>query len=360
MHIGIAGLPYSGKTTIFATLLKHKTAEAGHHKHEAERGIVKVPDERLERLAAMFNPRKKVNATIEYLKVQGFESGAEKPQGMPAQFLANMKNVDAILLMVRAFESDRHPHPWGRIDPAGDIEFINTEFLLSDLAIVETRVERLEKSLAKTRLEREQHELALMLRCKAQLEQEKPLRELAVSGEEEKMLRAYQFLTAKPLLYVLNIAENEIPQAAEMEKKLAHVIAPKTALTSLSAEIEKEIAELSADDAAVFMQDLGITEPALHKLIRVSYELLGLISFFTVGEDECRAWTIRAGTKAQQAAGEIHSDLERGFIRAETVHYRDLIAHGSLHACKEKGLLRLEGKEYVVQDGDVLNIRFNA
>ncbi len=360
MQIGIAGLPYSGKTTIFATLLQHKIAEAGHHKHEAERGVVRVPDQRLERLTAMFNPKKKVNATIEYVKVQGFESGAEKPQGMPPQFLANMKNVDAILLMVRAFENDIYPHPLGRLDPAKDIEFINMEFLLSDLAIVETRVERLEKSIAKTKQEREQHELALMLRCQAQLEQEKPLRELPVSGEEEKMLRTYQFLTAKPLLFVLNISENKIAQAAELEKSLAPFLAPKCALTSLSAEIEKEISELNEEDAAVFMQDLGIAEPALHKLIRVSYELLGLISFFTVGEDECRAWTIRAGTKAQPAAGEIHSDLERGFIRAETVHYNELIACGSLHACKEKGLLRLEGKEYVVKDGDVLNIRFNA
>ncbi len=360
MQIGIAGLPYSGKTTIFATLLKHKIVEAGHHKHEAERGVVKVPDERLERLTAMFNPKKKVNATIEYVKVQGFESGEEKPKGLPAPFLANMKNVDAILLMVRAFENATSPHPFGRIDPGKDIEFIQTEFLLSDLAIVEARVEKLEKSILKTKLEREQRELEVMRRCQAQLEQEKPLRELAFSGEEEKLLRTYQFLTAKPLLYVLNISESEIPQAAEKEKGLARFLTPKCALTSLSAEIEKEISELSDEDAAVFMQDLGITEPALHKLIRVSYELLGLIAFFTVGEDECRAWTIRAGTKAQQAAGEIHSDLERGFIRAETVHYGELIAQKSLHACKEKGLLRLEGKEYVVKDGDILNIRFSA
>ena len=360
MQIGIAGLPASGKATIFATLLKHKTSEGGHHKHEAERGVVKVPDDRLERLTAMFNPKKKVNAVIEYVKVQGFEGGGEKPQGLPPQFLANMKTVEAILLMVRAFENDLAPHPFGRLDPAKDIAFINTEFLLSDLAIVETRVERLVKSLAKTKLEREQRELELLQRCQAQLEQEKPLREMALSADEEKMLRTYQFLTAKPVLYVLNIAENRIAQAAEMEKDLAGFLTPKCGLTSLSAEIEKEISELSEEDAAVFMQDLGITEPALHKLIRVSYELLGLISFFTVGEDECRAWTIRAGTKAQQAAGEIHSDLERGFIRAETVSCADLLTAGSLQACKEKGLLRLEGKEYVVKDGDILNIRHSG
>ncbi|MEK7729940.1 MAG: DUF933 domain-containing protein, partial [candidate division KSB1 bacterium] len=197
-------------------------------------------------------------------------------------------------------------------------------------------------------------------RCKIHLEEERPLREMALTLEEEKLLRTYQFLTAKPLLYVLNIAESKIAQAAELEKSLAKFLTPKCAITSLSAEIEKEISELGEDDAQVFMQDLGITEPALNKLIRVSYELLGLISFFTVGEDECRSWTIRSNTKAPQAAGAIHSDLERGFIRAETVHYNDLLALGSMHACKEKGVLRLEGKEYVVKDGDILNIRFSA
>ena len=360
MQIGIVGLPHAGKTTIFSTLLKHKVSEAGHHKHEAERGVVKVPDERLDRLTAMFNPKRQVNTTIEYVKVQGFESGAEKPQGLPPQFLANVKTVDAILLVVRAFENDNFPHPFGRIDPAKDIEFINTEFLLSDLGVLETRLERLEKSIQKTKEEKQIREQALLKQCQAQLEQEKPLRELMLSAEEEKMLRTYQFLTAKPLLYVINLAEGDIARAGEIEQGLARFLTPNCGLTSLSAEIEREITELSDEDAAVFMQDLGITEPALHKLIRASFQLLGLISFFTVGEDECRAWTIRAGTKAQQAAGAIHSDLERGFIRAETAHYDDLIACGSLHACKEKGLLRLEGKEYIVKDGDILNIRFNA
>jgi hypothetical protein len=359
MQIGIVGLPFSGKTTIFSTLLKHKSAEAGYHKHEAERGIVKVPDERLERLAEMFNPKRKVNATIEYVKVPGFESDGKAPKGLPPQFLANLKNVDAILLVVRDFENAMSPHPFGRVDPAQDIEFIRSEFLISDLALIEGRVEKVEKMLAKTKEEKYQKDLTLMQRCQAQLDQEKPLRELALSDEEEKMLRGYQFLTLKPLLYVVNISEDKISCATEVEKGLAHFLTPHCAMTSLSAEIEREISELSPEDAAVFMNDLGITEPALHKLIRASYELLGLISFFTVGEDECRAWTIRSGTNAQQAAGAIHSDLEKGFIRAETVHYRDLIATGSLSASKEKGLLRLEGKEYIVQDGDILNIRFN-
>jgi len=360
MQIGIVGLPFAGKTTIFSTLLKHKSGDAGYHKQEAERGIVKVPDERLERLTAMFNPKRQVNATIEYVKVPGFEGDGKEPKGLPAQFIGNLKTVDAILLVVRDFDNAMSPHPFGRIDPAKDIEFINSEFWLSDLALVESRVERLEKNAAKIKDPQNQKDLALMKRCKALLDQEKPLRELELTPEEDRAVRGYQFLTLKPLLYVVNIAENKIPQAAEIERNLSRLVTPHCALTSLSAEIEREISELSAEDAAVFMADLGIKEPALHKLIRTSYELLGLISFFTAGEDECRSWTIRAGANAQQAAGVIHSDLEKGFIRAETAHYEDLMKHGSFQACKEKGLLRLEGKEYIVKDGDILNIRFNV
>ncbi len=360
MQIGIVGLPFAGKTTIFSTLLKHKSGDAGYHKQEAERGIVKVPDERLERLTAMFNPKRQVNATIEYVKVPGFEGDGKEPKGLPAQFIGNLKTVDAILLVVRDFDNPMSPHPFGRIDPAKDIEFISSEFWLSDLALVESRIERMEKNAAKIKDLQNQKDLALMKRCKALLDEEKPLRELELAPEEDRALRGYQFLTLKPLLYVINIAENKIPQAAEIEKNLSRFVTPHCALTSLSAEIEREISELSPEDATVFMADLGIKEPALHKLIRTSYELLGLISFFTAGEDECRSWTIRAGMNAQQAAGVIHSDLEKGFIRAETAHFDDLMKHGSFHACKEKGLLRLEGKEYIVKDGDILNIRFNV
>ncbi|MCI0692765.1 redox-regulated ATPase YchF [candidate division KSB1 bacterium] len=360
MQIGIVGLPFAGKTTIFSTLLKHKSAEEGYHKHEAARGIVKVPDDRLDRLTAIFNPKRQVNATIEYVKVPGFEGDGKEPKGLPAQFIANLKNVDAILLVVRDFANEMYPHAFGRVDPAKDIAFINSEFWLSDLAIVEARLERLEKNVAKAKGEKNQKDLALMKRCKEQLDQEKPLRELELTPEDERLLKGYQFLTLKPLLYVINISEDKISSAAEIEKSLAQLLTPRCTLTSLSAEIEREISELNAEDAAVFMADLGIKEPALHKLIRTSYELLGLISFFTAGEDECRSWPIRAGTNAQQAAGVIHTDLEKGFIRAETVHYDDLIKHGSLQACREKGLLRLEGKEYIVKDGDILNIRFNV
>ena len=359
MEIGIIGLPYSGKSTIFSTLLKHR--EAVDSKHSAERGIVKIPDKRLDRLTELFQPKKKVHATIEYVKVPGLESGDKQGQGLPSKFLNNLKNVNALLIMVRDFENEYYPHPLNRIDPAADIRFINEEFLLSDLVLVESRYEKLSKLVMKTQDEKDKRELALFSRLKEQLEKERPLREISFDENEELILRGYQFITAKPVLYVINISEEQIGQASEIESALQDFVTPNCALTSLSAEIEKEISELNEQDAAEFMEDLGISEPALHKLIRTSHDLLGLISFFTVGEDECRSWTIPKNTSAQKAAGVIHSDLEKGFIRAETVHYDTLIElNGSLSACKEKGLLRLEGKEYIVQDGDILNIRFNV
>ncbi|HGY54667.1 MAG TPA: redox-regulated ATPase YchF [Caldithrix abyssi] len=359
MQIGIVGLPYAGKSTIFSTLLKHKSADSAGGRQTAERGIVKVPDERLDKLTALFNPKKTVHATIEYVKVAGLE-GESAAQGLPAQFLTNLKNTDALMVVVRNFENEFYPHPLDRIDPAADIAFINGEFLLSDLMIVEKRVEKLEKLVMKTKDEKEKRELDLLKRFKDQLEAEKALRELDLSDNEAALIKGYQFITLKPILFVINIGEDRIAEAAGIEKSLEEAVPPGCAITSLSAEIEKEISELGEEDARIFMDDLGIKEPALHKLIRSSYELLGLISFFTVGEDECRSWTIRRGTNAQKAAGVIHSDMEKGFIRAETVHYDDLMAVGSWNACKEKGLLRLEGKEYIVKDGDILSIRFNV
>ena len=359
MEIGIIGLPYSGKTTIFSTLLKHKSSASGSGKQSAERGVVKVPDNRLDKLTAMFNPKKQVNATIDYVKVSGLESG-DSTQGLPAQFLTNLKNVDALLVIIRDFENEFYPHTLDRIDPKADINFISSEFLLSDLLIIENRYERLQKLILKTQDEKDKKEFALMTRLKDQLEKELPLRELDFSEHEQVILKGYQFLSAKPILYVINISEDRIAQAVEIENSFSEFTNTGCAVTTMSAEIEKEISDLSEEDAAVFMEDLGIAEPALHKLIRKSYELMGLVSFFTVGEDECRSWPIHRDTIAQKAAGVIHSDLEKGFIRAETVHYTELLEQGSLGACKEKGLLRLEGKEYKVKDGDILNIRFNV
>ena len=359
MQIGIVGLPFSGKSTLFDTLLAHKSGEDAYKsKSEAERGVVKVPDERLDKLTEIFNPRKQVNATIEYIKVPGIEG--QKGNALPSQFLSNVKYVDTILLMIRNFENDMYPHPLQSIDPVRDVNFINSEFLFHDLAIVENRIEKLEKLVMKTQNEKEKRELKILQKCHAHLEQEKPLRELDIDEHEELLIRGFQFITIKPILYVLNINESDIAKTAEIVKQFDEVLTPGTKLTALSAEIEKEISQLNEEDAQVFLEDSGISNPATKKMISESYELMGLQSFFTVGEDECRSWPIVKGCRAQKAAGEIHTDLEKGFIRAEVVTYDDLIKYGSLNACKEKGVMRLEGKEYIVQDGDIMSIRFNV
>jgi len=360
MQIGIVGLPYSGKSTIFSTLLKHKTSDTVTGKQAAERGIVKVPDPRLDQLTALINPKKQVNTSIEYIKVPGLDKESGQSQGLPSQFITNLKNVDALLIVIRNFENEYYPHPFNRVNPAADIEFINSEFLLSDLMLVEARIEKLQIMVPKTQNEQDKRILDLMIKLKDQLDQEKPIREFDLNIDEQFIIKGYQFLTAKPILYVINVQEDQIKKEDLLEKELSQYITKNCAIASLSAEIEKEISDLDVEDAVAFMEDLGIAEPALNKLIRKSYELLGLISFFTVGDKECRSWTIRSGSNAQKAAGAIHSDLEKGFIRAETVHYTDLLANKSLAQCKEKGILRLEGKEYLVKDGDVLTIRFNV
>lgn len=361
MQIGIVGLPFSGKTTLFDTLLAHKKLDESHkYKSESERGIVKVPDKRLDDLTKIFKPKKQINATIEYIKVTGIEKEGYKGSGLPAQFLSNVKFVDTILLVVRKFENDMYPHPMASVNPVRDINYINSEFLISDLAIIENRVEKLEKLVMKTQNEREKRELAVLKKCQQFLEQEKPLRELDLDEHEELLIRGFQFITLKPLLYVVNINESDIDKSDQVITDLQNIVTKGTKITALSAEIEKEISRLNEEDAQDFLKDLQISEPALIKLIRESYELMGLQSFFTVGEDECRSWPIKKGTNAQKAAGEIHSDLEKGFIRAEVVSYENLMQHGSMNACKEKGLLRLEGKDYIVKDGDILTIRFNV
>lgn len=359
MEIGIIGLPYSGKSTIFSTLLRHKS-DSQPGKMSAERGIVKVPDTRLDKLTEIIQPKKQVNTTIEFIKVPGLDKDSNAAQGLPGAFLTSLKNVAALLVVIRHFENDFYPHPFGRIDAAADMTWINSEFLISDLIFVETRIEKLQKSIPKTQSEKEKRELHMMRRFKKQLDQELPIRQMDLNEDELAITKGYQFLTIKPILFVINIQENQIPLSSAIENQLQPFVGRNCAITTLSAEIEKEIAELSPDDAMAFMADLGIKEPAVHKLIRKSYELLNLISFFTVGDKECRAWTVRKNSTARQAAGAIHSDMEKGFIRAETVAYDDLVLHKSLNACKEKGVLRLEGKDYPVKDGDVLTIRFNV
>jgi len=361
MKIGIVGLPFSGKSTLFATLMAHLSDEAGQkHKHEAERGIVKVPDPRLDKLFAMFKPRKQVNATIEYVKVPGFEQEGHRGSGLPAQFLANVKTVDVILMLVRAFENALYPHPLEKIDAARDINFMQTEFMLNDLSIIENRVEKLAKLILKTQDDHDKRELAVLEKCKVFLESEHPISELDLDEHELQLIHNYQFLTAKPVLYVINVGENDIKSIARITGGIKQKLGKDMVITGLSAEIEHEISRLEPEDAQAFMEDLGIDEPATDKLIHASYRLLGLQSFFTFGENECRAWTIRAGTSALKAAGIIHSDMEKGFIRAEVVSFEDLDREGSIAACREKGLWRLEGKDYVVRDGDILTIRFNV
>jgi GTP-binding protein YchF len=361
MQIGIVGIPFSGKTTLFNTLLTHKLKnDFSKYKVEAERGIITVPDRRVDQLAEIYQPKKKVYATIEYIKVPGFEKEGHSGSGLPAQFLANIKTVDVILLLIRDFNSEMYPHPFGSVDPLRDIQYLESEFLLHDLAIIENRLSKLEKLVMKTQDERDKKELAVLTKCKTILDEERLLNELQLSEPEELLIRSYQFLTAKSFLYVLNISEEKIQESEKTVKNIQSHLRPKCAIIALSAEIEYEISQLDSEDAQVFLKEMKITEGATTKLIHASYDLLGLLSFFTVGDVECHAWNIKKGTNVLHAAGIVHSDMERGFIRAEVVPCEALIEHGSMQACKEKGLVRLEGKEYIIQDGDVVTVRFNV
>lgn len=359
MQVGIIGLPFSGKSTLFTTLLSQKSASGEFRsKHQAEKGVIKIQDNRLDKLTAMFNPKSKVNATVEYIKVPGFDSNSES--GMSAQFLANVKTVDEILLVVRAFENELYPHPLNRVDPKADIQYVTSELLLSDLVIIENRLEKLEKQIKKIKDENDIKEKNLLEKCKIILERNQSLRDASFSKEEVKLLRGFQFLTAKPMLIVLNIEEKDLKNAESYVQQYEYPDSGNVSVVPLCLKVEQEISELDPEDREMFMAELGIQESALFRLVHRSYEQLGLMIFFTVGEDECRSWTIRKGTNAQKAAGAIHSDLERGFIRAEVVSYADLVQHGSLPACRAKGLVRLEGKDYIVQDGDIMEIRFNV
>ena len=336
-----------------------KEAAGAHGKAEVQVGIAKVPDERLDRLTALFIPKKHVPATVEFTDIAGATGGAQALVDVSAY-----RNADALLHVVRAFRDPSVPAPHDTIDPARDIQAMEDELILADLGIAERRLERLAKDLKKGKnveLERERDVLAV---CRATLEEGKPLRTLNLASDDVKRLRGFQFLSAKPLLVVINLDEADLTgpggSTAAVERLglnnfgVGHA---NTRLVAVCAKIELEIAQLEAADARSFLADLGLTESGLDRVIRASYDLLGYISFFTVGEDENRAWSIPRGTNAQLAAGEIHSDIQRGFIRAEVVSNETLLQRGSLAACKEHAEFRLEGKEYVVQDGDVINFR---
>jgi len=358
MRIGLFGFPRTGKTTLHR-LATGAAAPAHVGRKEALVGVARVADPRLDRLAAMYKPRKTTPAAVEYVDLGGVEKG-EAAEALP---LEQLRVVDALAHVVRAFRDDTIPHSEGTVDPARDVATMETELVLADHTIAERRIEKLELALKKTHRDEERKDLDLLRRCLAALERETPLREVHFAEEEERRLRGYTFLSMKPLLIVVNADEADASRLAQGGAGFglgAILEKPNLAVVALSAKIESEIAELSPEDAAAFRAELGIDEPALERMIRASYGLLGRISFFTVGEDECRAWTIRKGTPARTAAGVIHSDIERGFIRAELVPYADLVAAGNWAACRERGTLRLEGKDYILQDGDVVHFRFNV
>ncbi len=357
MKIGIIGLKQSGKTTIF-NALTGQTAQTGYgaNKLEVNMGQVAVPDERLNRLTEIFNPKRQVNAVVEYVDVAGIEG----EKAVDPALLNQIKVTDALLVVIRAFESDAVVHPFGSVDPIRDFQSLMDEFLLSDQAIAETRISRIEKIVKSNKNAPEKKEYDLLQRIICHLEEMKPLRELSLKEEEQKLIRGFQFLTQKPVLVVFNTGEGDdstglLAKFCKISSEMENVDA-----IAVSGEIEMEVSRLSPEEQPMFMEDLGLTALAKDRVIQASYGLLGYISFFTAGEDECRAWTIRKGTIARKAAGEIHSDIERGFIRAEVVHYDDFIALGSMAKCKNEGKLRLEGKEYMVVDGDIINFRFNV
>jgi GTP-binding protein YchF len=355
---GIIGLGAVGKSTLFQ-LLTGAPAPPPGGRPEARLGVAKVPDPRVDALGGLFNPKKRTLATVEYVDVPGVAKG----EGSALVDLPALRGVDALVHVVRAFASDVVPHPDGSVDALRDAKMIDLELILADLSAVEKRLEKLEANIKKANKAEDVAERGLFQKLKETLESERPLRELTLSDEERRRLRNYSFLSEKPVLLVANLGEDQLKRAApylEESGLVAFARRPGFALCPVSAPIEAEMAELSAEDAAAFRQDLGLTEPGLDRVIQTSYRLLGLLSFLTAGEDECRAWTIRRGTKAPQAAGAIHSDIERGFIRAEVVSFDDLLAGRTLAACREKGTLRLEGKEYEVKDGDVINFRFNV
>ena len=382
LRAALIGFGSSGKSTLFQLMTSaHSTARTTHGKGETSVGISKVPDARLDKLTEMYNPRKRVPATVEFTDLAAMAAGAKALVDVVAY-----KNADALVHVLRAFSDPSVPHPSGSIDPARDARAMEDELILADLGVAERRLERLEKDLKKSKSAELERERDVLVICRSALEQGKPLRALDLKGEDLKRLRGFQFLSAKPLLIVINLDESQltsptVPGGGANEKSdgtksgggdaatridlaaaatgltsfLSHA---STAAVAVCAKIELEIAQLDAADATAFLADLGLSASGLDRVIRASYDLLGYISFFTVGEDECRAWSIPRGTPAQLAAGEIHSDIARGFIRAEVVSYDALVARGSMAVCRDHGEVRLEGKDYVVQDGDIINFRF--
>ena len=365
MKLGIVGLPNVGKSTLFNSLTK-AGAESANYPFctiDPNVGIVAVPDARLKLLGDMYKSKKVTPAVIEFVDIAGLVKGASKGEGLGNQFLSNIREVDAIVHVVRCFEDGNVIHVDGSVNPLRDIETINLELIFSDLEVLERRMvkvvkaARMDKTYAK--------ELALLERLKEHLESGKSAKSMEITDEDElALMKDYNFLTYKPVIYAANVSEDDLADDGASNSMVEEVRAfageEGSEVFVICAQIEQEISELDEDEKAMFLEDLGLKESGLEKLIKASYHILGLMSFLTAGEDECRAWTIKKGTKAPQAAGKIHTDFERGFIKAEVVNYQDLLDNGSLSAAREKGIVGMEGKEYVVKDGDVILFRFNV
>jgi hypothetical protein len=363
MEIGIVGLSKSGKTTVFNALTRGKAETMAYSTTTTEPniGVAKVQDPRLLRLEEMLKPKRTIPAEVKYVDM-AIPRGLGKGEGLSSQFLTHLSKVDALIYIVRAFQDERVPHIEGSIDPERDIATINLELTFSDLTIIERRLKRIEDSLKGARSpEREtlHREQTLMARIKAALENEVAVREQSLNEEEAKTIANYQFLTAKPMMVGLNIGEEQLPQASSLEAEI-RLSSPQFQIAALCGKLEMELTQLPDAEAEEFRSALGIKERAIDRFIKLSYELLGLISFFTTASGEMKAWTIHRNTPASKAAGKIHSDMERGFIRAEVITYDELIRCGSLAKARKQGSLRLEGKNYIVQDGDVINFLFSV
>jgi GTP-binding protein YchF len=358
MQIGIVGLPQSGKSTLYQTITKTHLDPSSMAKVETHQAIIKVPDARLDKLTEIFKPEKKTYATIEVLDVVGLHRGDSGSAQFTTNFLAKVKNNDALIQVVRLFKNDLVPHPDGSVNMMRDIEAFETEFIFSDLAIIEKRIDTVKKQLQKTQDERLKRELPLLEKCFEFLQEEKPLRYAHLAEDELKILSSFQLLTIKPMLIALNLDETQVNDAGKFLDELAKKkLSKHTKALYFFGKIEQEMLELLEIEASVFMKEYGIRESALSSIIREAYDLLGLQSFFTCGENECRAWTIKKGSNAHTAAGVIHTDFYNKFIRAEVVGYDEFIAAGSFAKAKEQGTWKLEGKEYIVKDGDILIIR---